>query len=124
MPQEDTTKFPLRLRVRLAAFLGDGEKVEALANCEREGKFRGAFTIDTPGLLVLTDRRLLFLPKRDEGAQTIGHDEVTEANAHVGWVAGKLTITTKTGDRVVYGLLEPKETARTMANYIIRQQSA
>jgi hypothetical protein len=68
----------------------------------------------------LTDRRLLFLPRHEDGAQTIAHDEVAEATAHVGWVGGKLTITTKAGERAVFGLLEPKETARTMANYIVR----
>jgi hypothetical protein len=124
MPQEDTTKFPLRLRLRLAELLGDREPVEAMANCNREGPYRGILTEDTPGLLVLTDRRLLFLSKREDGAQTIRLDDVTEASAHVGWVAGKLTITTKAGKRVVFGLLEPKETARTMASHIVRQQSA
>jgi hypothetical protein len=105
---------------RLPALLGSDEKVEALADCTRDGKYRGALTVDTPGLLALTDRRLLFLPRHEEGAQTIAHNEVAEATAHVGWVGGKLTITTDAGERAVYGLLEPKETARTMANYIVR----
>jgi hypothetical protein len=58
------------------------------------------------------------LPRHEEGAQTIAHDEVAEAIAHVGWVGGKLTITTKAGERAVYGLLEPKETARTTTPWV------
>jgi hypothetical protein len=107
---------------RLPALLGSDENVEALADCTRDGKYRGALTVDTPGLLVLTERRLLFLARNEEGAQTTAHDEVAEASPHVGWLGGKLTITTKAGERAVYGLLEPKDTARTMANYIIRLQ--
>jgi hypothetical protein len=77
---------------RLLALLVGDESSVAVADCELAGPYRGAATMDTKGLIAVTNRRILFLSDRGKSVERVGFDEIASVSARVG-ITGRRTAT-------------------------------